>query len=35
MTLNNAKVTQSDIPASNGIVHIVDQILLPPNLPQV
>ncbi|WP_442944196.1 fasciclin domain-containing protein [Nostoc sp.] len=33
ITVNNAKVTQSDIPASNGIVHIVDQVLLPPNLP--
>ncbi|MEH1846661.1 MAG: fasciclin domain-containing protein [Nostoc sp.] len=33
ITVNNVKVTQSDIPASNGIVHIVDQVLLPPNLP--
>ncbi|MEH1840259.1 MAG: fasciclin domain-containing protein [Nostoc sp.] len=31
ITVNNAKVTQPDIPASNGIVHIVDQVLMPPN----
>lgn len=31
ITVNNAKVTQPDIPASNGIVHVVDQVLLPPN----
>ena len=33
ITVNNAKVTQPDIPASNGIVHIVDQVLLPPSFP--
>ncbi len=33
ITVNNAKVTQPDIPASNGIVHIVDRVLLPPNFP--
>ena len=33
ITVNNAKVTQPDIPASNGIVHVVDQVLLPPNFP--
>ncbi|WP_414516864.1 fasciclin domain-containing protein [Nostoc sp. PCC 9305] len=31
ITVNNAKVRQPDIPASNGIVHVVDQVLLPPN----
>ncbi|MDF5711947.1 MAG: fasciclin domain-containing protein [Nostoc sp. S4] len=31
ITVNNAKVTQPDIPASNGIVHIVDKVILPPN----
>ncbi|MEH1800750.1 MAG: fasciclin domain-containing protein [Nostoc sp.] len=31
ITVNNAKVTQPDIPASNGIVHVVDRVLLPPN----
>ncbi|MBH8564397.1 fasciclin domain-containing protein [Nostoc sp. CENA67] len=31
ITVNGAKVTQADIPASNGIVHIVDKVILPPN----
>jgi uncharacterized surface protein with fasciclin (FAS1) repeats len=30
--INNAVVTQADIPASNGVVHIVDQVILPPNV---
>ncbi|MEH2149354.1 fasciclin domain-containing protein [Nostoc sp.] len=33
ITVNNAKVTQPDIPASNGIVHVVDRVLMPPNFP--
>ena len=33
ITVNGAKVTQADIPASNGIVHIVDKVILPPNFP--
>jgi uncharacterized surface protein with fasciclin (FAS1) repeats len=33
ITINNAKVTQADIPASNGIVHVVDKVILPPNTP--
>ncbi|MEH2123381.1 fasciclin domain-containing protein [Nostoc sp.] len=33
ITVNNAKVTQPDIPASNGIVHVVDRALVPPNFP--
>ncbi|BDA72674.1 Beta-Ig-H3/fasciclin [Rivularia sp. IAM M-261] len=31
VTVNGAKVVQADIPASNGIVHVVDKVLLPPN----
>jgi uncharacterized surface protein with fasciclin (FAS1) repeats len=31
ITINNARVTQADIPASNGIVHVVDKVILPPN----
>jgi uncharacterized surface protein with fasciclin (FAS1) repeats len=31
VTVNKAKVTQADIPASNGIVHVVDTVILPPN----
>ncbi|MEA5505473.1 fasciclin domain-containing protein [Halotia wernerae UHCC 0503] len=33
ITVNGARVTQADIPASNGIVHIVDKVILPPNFP--
>lgn len=29
--VNDANVTQADIPASNGVVHIVDRVILPPN----
>ncbi|MDV2993686.1 MAG: hypothetical protein N4J56_003340 [Chroococcidiopsis sp. SAG 2025] len=29
--VNDATVTQADIPASNGVVHIVDRVILPPN----
>lgn len=29
--INDAKVVQADIPASNGIVHVVDKVILPPN----
>ncbi len=31
VTVNKAKVTQADIPASNGVVHVVDAVILPPN----
>lgn len=30
--VNNASVTQPDLLASNGVVHVVDQIILPPNV---
>jgi len=33
VTINNARVSQPDIPASNGIVHVVDKVILPPNFP--
>jgi uncharacterized surface protein with fasciclin (FAS1) repeats len=33
ITVNGARVTQADIPASNGVVHTVDQVILPPNFP--
>ena len=32
--VNNATVTQADIMASNGVIHVVDSVLLPPSLPQ-
>jgi uncharacterized surface protein with fasciclin (FAS1) repeats len=28
--VNNAKVTKTDIRASNGVIHVIDQVLLPP-----
>jgi uncharacterized surface protein with fasciclin (FAS1) repeats len=31
VTVNDATVTQADIPASNGVIHIVDRVILPPN----
>lgn len=31
ITVNGARVTQADIPASNGIIHIVDGVILPAN----
>ena len=30
VTVENAVVTTADIDASNGVVHIVDQVLIPP-----
>ena len=28
--INNATVTKADIIASNGIIHVVDEVLIPP-----
>ena len=28
--VNNAKVTKTDLRASNGVVHVINQVLLPP-----
>ena len=28
--INDATVTQVDIPASNGVIHVIDTVLLPP-----
>ncbi|MBF2015395.1 MAG: fasciclin domain-containing protein [Rivularia sp. T60_A2020_040] len=30
--VNQATVTQPDVQASNGVIHIIDQVILPPNL---
>ncbi|AFV22892.1 beta-Ig-H3/fasciclin [Methanolobus psychrophilus R15] len=30
--VNNANVTQTDIEASNGVIHIIDQVILPPSM---
>jgi uncharacterized surface protein with fasciclin (FAS1) repeats len=31
VTVNGAHVTKADIGASNGVIHVVDAVLLPPN----
>ena len=31
VTIGGANVTQADIPASNGVIHAIDRVLLPPN----
>lgn len=28
--VNDAKVTKTDIPASNGVIHVIDTVILPP-----
>ncbi len=30
VTVEDAMVTQADLPASNGVVHIIDRVLMPP-----
>jgi uncharacterized surface protein with fasciclin (FAS1) repeats len=30
VTINNAKVTKADLKASNGVIHVIDTVLLPP-----
>jgi uncharacterized surface protein with fasciclin (FAS1) repeats len=32
VTVNDATVTQPDITASNGVIHVVDQVILPPDM---
>lgn len=34
VTLNGANVTTADVSASNGVIHVIDKVLLPPNLVQ-
>jgi transforming growth factor-beta-induced protein len=31
--VNDANVTAVDIPASNGVIHVIDSVLLPPDFP--
>ena len=31
VTINGANVTAADISASNGVVHVIDQVILPPS----
>ena len=30
--VNNINVIKADVDASNGVIHVIDQVLLPPNL---
>ncbi|MEM1135597.1 MAG: fasciclin domain-containing protein [Bacteroidota bacterium] len=30
--INNASVTTADVKASNGVVHIIDKVILPPSM---
>ena len=30
--VNNAKVISADVEASNGVIHVIDQVILPPDL---
>ncbi|MEH2257428.1 fasciclin domain-containing protein [Nostoc sp.] len=32
VTVNDAKVTQADITGSNGVIHAIDQVILPPDI---
>jgi uncharacterized surface protein with fasciclin (FAS1) repeats len=32
VTVNDAKVVQPDIKASNGVIHAIDKVILPPDL---
>jgi uncharacterized surface protein with fasciclin (FAS1) repeats len=32
VTVNDAKVIQPDIKASNGVIHVIDKVILPPDL---
>jgi uncharacterized surface protein with fasciclin (FAS1) repeats len=33
VTVDEALVTQADVPATNGVVHIIDKVVLPPAAP--
>ena len=33
--INNAKVIKTDIGCSNGVIHVIDTVLLPPATPTV
>lgn len=32
VTVNDAKVVQADIKTSNGVIHVIDKVILPPDL---
>ncbi|MBI5032756.1 MAG: fasciclin domain-containing protein [Chloroflexi bacterium] len=32
VTINDANVIITDIPASNGVIHVIDRVILPPSM---
>lgn len=34
VTVEDALVTQADVPATNGVVHIIDKVMMPPPPPR-
>jgi uncharacterized surface protein with fasciclin (FAS1) repeats len=30
VTVDNAKVVKADIEASNGVIHVIDTVIMPP-----
>ena len=32
VTVNGAKVVTADVPASNGVIHVIDAVILPPDV---
>ncbi|HEY9657560.1 MAG TPA: fasciclin domain-containing protein, partial [Allocoleopsis sp.] len=32
VTVNDANVVQADIPATNGVIHAIDRVIIPPDL---
>merc|ERR1711966_70987 len=35
INVNNAKVIKADVGATNGIVHLIDTVLMPPKIPNI
>eukprot|EP00747_Dinoflagellata_sp_TGD_P101138 gnl/TRDRNA2_/TRDRNA2_168247_c0_seq3.p1 gnl/TRDRNA2_/TRDRNA2_168247_c0~~gnl/TRDRNA2_/TRDRNA2_168247_c0_seq3.p1 ORF type:complete len:333 (+),score=74.77 gnl/TRDRNA2_/TRDRNA2_168247_c0_seq3:79-1077(+) len=35
VAINDAKVTQADIECSNGVIHVIDKVLMPPTIVQI
>jgi transforming growth factor-beta-induced protein len=34
VSVNDANVTTADVQASNGVIHVIDKVLLPPNIAE-
>lgn len=35
VSINEASIVQTDIEASNGVIHVIDQVILPPDLGNI